>query len=191
LNVEFSGATPPEGAAPWVTITIDDGADAVGANGVRVTVTNGNLTDQEFVPALYLNLDPSLDPTDLSFTAVNTSAVASVSFLTGVDSFQADGDGKFDIHLVLPPPPGNFASKFTAGETLVFDLDLGAPLDAADFVFGSAPGGGQGTFFAAARVQGIGPDDEDSGWIGYVPEPGTVSLLGLGLAGLAVVRRRP
>jgi hypothetical protein len=188
LNFEFSGGTPPEGVAPWTTITIDDAADPGGANSVRVTIANVGITDQEFVSEVLLNLAPTLDPTLLAFTAVSTSAVSSVAFSTGVDAFQADGDGKFDIRFGLPPPPGDFAAKFTAGETLVFDLTYGSALSATDFDFGSAPGGGQGTFHAAAQVQGIGPSDADSGWIGPVPEPGLAWLLGLGA--VVVLKRR-
>jgi hypothetical protein len=190
LNFEFSNGTPPAGGTPWVTVTIDDTADAVGANGVRVTVSNVGLVDQEFVSEISLNLDPSLDPTDLTETAVNTSAVGSFSVSFGADAFQADGDGQFDILVTLPPPPGSFSAKFTAGETISFDLDLGAALSASDFDFPSASGGGQGTFNAAAHVQGIGEGEEDSGWIGPVPEPGTGFLLALGLAGLAGAGRK-
>jgi hypothetical protein len=191
LNFEFSNGTPPAGGTPWVTVTIDDATDAIGANGVRVTVSNVGLVGTEFVSEVSLNLDPALDPEDLTATGVNTSAVASISYLLGpADSHQADGDGKFDIMVVLPPPPGAFSAKFTAGETISFDLDLGAPLTAADFDFGSAPGGGQGTFKAAAHVQGIGEDGEDSGWIGPVPEPGAALLLALGLGGLVASRSR-
>ena len=190
LNFEFSNGTPPAGATPWVTITIDDAADAIGANGVRVTVSNVGLVGTEFVSEVSLNLDPLLDPTDLTETAVNTSAVGSFSVSFGADAFQADGDGQFDILVELPPPPGSFAAKFTAGETISFDLDLGAALSASDFDFPSAPGGGQGTFNAAAHVQGIGEDGEDSGWIGPVPEPATSLLLALGLAGLAASGRK-
>lgn len=188
LDVEFSGATPPAGATPWMTITIDDAADPGGANSVRVTISNVNLTGTEFVELVDLNFDPALDPTQLTFTAVNMSAVGSVSFLTGVDAFMADGDGNFDLMLDLPPPPGNFAAKFTAGETIVFDLTYTAAITANSFDFLSAAGGGQGSFLAAAHVKGIGAAGEDSGWIG-VPEPGTV-LLGLGMLGLLAFRGR-
>lgn len=190
LNFEFSGGVAPEGTAPWSTITIDDTADIGGANSVRITISNVNLTDAEFISGVYLNLDPGLDPTLLTFTSVNTSAVASVGFSTGVNAFQADGDGQFDILLALPPPPGAFAEKFTAGETLVFDLTYTSALVAANFDFGSAPGGGQGIYRAAASVQGIGPADEDSGWIGPVPEPGVVLLLAAGLLGLGATKRK-
>jgi len=191
LNFEFSNGTPPEGVAPWTTITIDDTADAGGANSVRVTISNPNLTGGEFVSEVSLNLDPLLDPTALTFSAVDTSAVASIGFDTGVDEFQADGDGKFDILFDLPPPPGAFPTKFTAGETISFDLTYTSALTADDFDFGSAPGGGQGTFHAAAHVQGIGPSDADSGWIGPVPEPGLALLLVAGaLAGVGIARRQ-
>lgn len=188
LNYEFSGASAPSGPTPWVTITIDDSFG--GPNDVRVTISNVNITGVEFVSEVSLNLDPTLDPTQLSFSAVNTSAVASVGFNTGVDAFQADGDGKFDILLSLPPPPGAFSAKFTAGESIVFDLSYTAPISAASFDFFSAPGGGAGSYHAAAHVQGIGEDGEESGWIGDgdAVEPSLLGLLALG--GLALLGRR-
>lgn len=191
LDVEFSGGTQPEGATPWTTITLDD---SVGPNVVRVTASNVNLTGTEAVTEFSLNLDPLLDPTQLALTVVNAAAVGgagNVGFFTGADAFQADGDGKFDILFDLPPPPGNFASRFTAGETLVFDLTL-TGITASSFDFTSATGGGQGIFHAAAHVQGIGEGGEDSGWIGdgEVPEAGTLGFLGLGLLALGIRRRR-
>jgi hypothetical protein len=197
LDVEFSNGTPPEGATPWTTITLDD---SVGPDVVRVTIANVNLTDNEAVTEFSLNFDPTLDPTQLTMTVVNAAAVGgagNVGFSTGVDAFQADGDGKFDILFDLPPPPGSFASRFSAGETLVFDINcLNASatclsgITAASFDFTSATGGGQGTFHAAAHVQGIGPEDADSGWIGDAPEAGTMGLLALGMAGILPLARR-
>jgi MYXO-CTERM domain-containing protein len=184
LDFEFSNASPPAGPTPWMTVSIDDSVG--GPNDVRITITNVNLTGVEFISEVTLNFDPALDPTQLSFSAVNTSAVASVSFNTGVDAFQSDGDGKFDIRLGLPTS-GN---RFTAGEALVFDLSYTAPITAASFDFFSAPGGGQGSFHAAAKVQGIGLDGEDSGWIGDgdAPEPAGLALAAAALA--LFVRRR-
>lgn len=189
LDFEFSNGTPPAGPTPWMTISIDDSVG--GPNDVRITITNVNLTGVEFISEVSLNFDPALDPTQLSFTAVNASAVASVGFNTGVDAFQADGDGKFDIRLDLPPPPGSFSAKFTAGETLVFDLGYTAPISASSFDFSSAPGGGQGSFHVAAHAQGIGAGGQDSGWIGDggdAPEPAGLALAAAALA--LFVRRR-
>jgi hypothetical protein len=44
LNFEFSGATPPEGAAPWVTLSFNK----IGTNQVRMTVSTSGLVEQEF-----------------------------------------------------------------------------------------------------------------------------------------------
>lgn len=184
LAVEFSNGTPPAGVGPWVTISIDDSVG--GPNDVRVTISNVNLTGVEFVPGVYLNFDPALDPTLLSFAAVSASAVGSWAFSTGADAFQADGDGKFDIALALPTS-GN---RFTAGESLVFDLSYTSAISAGSFDFLSAPGGGNGSYHVAAKVQGIGEDEEGSGWIGDVPEPALLGLLGAAAVALMGARQR-
>ncbi len=195
LDTEFSGATPPEGTAPWATATFDDSFG--GSSTVRLTMSAGGLFDKEFLSRWYFSFDPTLDPSKLSLTPVDITAVAlsGFSFSTGVDAFKADGDGLYDILFDFPPPPGKFTSKFTAGESLILDLTYVSPISASSFDFLSTPGGGHGPFKSAAHVQGIGPTDADSGWIApgdgvEVPEPTTLWLFGAALLAIGFVARR-
>lgn len=185
LNHEFSGGTAPEGTAPWVEVTVDDSFG--GANTVRLTISNSGLIGSENVMGAYLNFDPSLDPTLLSFSVVDNSDSVPNAINTGVDAFQADGDGVFDIEFDMPPAPGNEAALFTAGESIVYDVTYVSPITASSFDYPSVMGGGNGAYQAAAHIQRIGLASE-SGWIGPVPEPSTGLLLGIGL--IAATRRR-
>jgi hypothetical protein len=65
--------------------------------------------------------------------------------------------------------------------------------DAAIDTSGSNPENGKGDngiFTGVNALMANGDGNYDSGWIGVVPEPSTVSLLGLGLVGVASTRRR-
>jgi hypothetical protein len=188
LTVEFSGGTTPEGTSPFLTATFDDSVG--GPNDVQLTMSASGLVDQESVVLWFFNFNPALDPTQITFTPVNNAASVPNSISTGVNAFMADGDGNFDILFDFPPAPGNTAARFTAGETVVYDLTYISPIDASDFNFASEMGAGNGTYLSAAHVTRIGPNDDLSGFIGAVPEPATAMLFGLGLLGLGALGRR-
>ncbi len=186
LDTEFSGGTAPGGTAPWVVATFDDSFG--GANTVRLTMTTPQLAGSENVEGWYFNFDPLLDPTDLTFTAIDNTASVPNNILTGVDQFKADGDGLYDILFDFPPPPGSMGARFTAGETVIYDITYTSAIDVSSFDFFSTPDGGNGVFLSAAHVLQT-EDGSESGWIGVVPEPSTGLLVAVGLTALARRRR--
>ena len=188
LGTEYSGATAPAGPAPWGTATFDD--DTGNPNTVDLTLGAAGLVDVEFIDQWMFNFDPGLDPTLLTFAAVdNIDSVPTLSF--GTDLFMADGDGFFDIHFDFPPPPGTFPEKFTTGEQITYTLIYTSPIDVTSFDFLSTPppGGGPGPFRTAAQIQGIAPGGLESGWATEVPEPASALLLSPGLLALLALRR--
>jgi hypothetical protein len=187
LDVPFSGADQPAGTTPWITATFDDSFGD--ANTVRLILSATNLVLSESVTGWYFNFDPDLDPTQLTFNAVDNSDAVPNAINTGVDSFLANGDGMYDIQFDLPPPAGSFPARLTGGETIIYDVSYVSPITVASFDFFSAEGGGQGAFLSAAHIGGIGPAGDGSGWIG-VPEPSTALLFALGVMGLAISRGR-
>ena len=188
LSIEFSGATPPVGAAPWLNATFDD----EGSSGsVLLTLTTPGLTDIECVSNWMFNLDPSLDPTNLQFSApTKTGSFDDPLISTVVDNFKADGAGYFDIWFAFTTGGGSDLNKrFGVGDAVEYTItttETGASLTAESFDFLCTPAD-HGPFLTAAHVQSIG-GDEDSGWT-TAPEPATLSLLTIG-GGLLLIRRR-
>jgi hypothetical protein len=187
LSSEFSGAVAPDGPAPWATATFDDSFG--GANTVRITLDAHGLTDPESIEVWYFNFDPSLDAALLTFTAVDNSDAVPNGVFGSTDAFKADGDGLYDILFDLPPPPGSASARFTAGETITYDITYTAAISASSFDFLSTPDGGNGPFVTAAHIQSTGVGNEDSAWV-TVPEPANVLLFAMGLASAGLSRRR-
>jgi hypothetical protein len=155
-----------------------------------------NLVGTESITSWFFNF--SGDASMISFTEVDITDAAVNATLGMNDTYKADGDGFFDIKFDFAPPSGNLATRFTGGETIIYELTYVAPISAFDFNLFSAPGGGAGSYLSAAHVQSIddpafcGPDDPEcgSGWIGAVPVPAAVWLFGSGLLGLIGIARR-
>lgn len=200
LNYEYSNGTPPEGASPWITATFEDSPE--NEKYVRLTMTATNLVDQEFISGWWFNFRDDLDQFAdlLDYNPIDTSAVGGeIAFSSGENFDKAGPDGKFDLLFEFPTSNSENAWKrFTAGETVIVDLFLlSFDLSPSDFNFESDPGkeeGDKGPFFSAAHIQGIGEDNNLSGWIApateKVPESSTLLLVGVGLIGLAGFGRR-
>lgn len=183
MAIEFSGATAPAGAGPWMRFTIADTAP----DTVSVKIDNIGLVGTEFVSGAYLNLNPALNPASLNFSLpVQVGSFALPSIDKAVNAYKADGDGFFDIRF-------NFANansqRFGVGESVTYTVTGISGLNATDFDFLSVNGPpDKNGFPAAAHVLSIGLDGEDSGWVTVVPEPASMSLLALGM--LPLLRRR-
>ncbi|MEA1948164.1 MAG: hypothetical protein U9N83_12790, partial [Thermodesulfobacteriota bacterium] len=68
-------------------------------------------------------------------------------------------------------------------------IDVSA-IDVSSFNFYSAPDGGNGPYLSAAHIGGIGPTDDDSGWVTTVPDASIMWLLGSSLIVLGLFGRR-
>ena len=167
------GGTAPGSNPPWMVAEVQ----SLAPGRVRLSLSNSNLSGSENVDELYLNLNPSLDPTRLKFSLVGGSGgFDQPRILTGENQFKAGGDGRYDVEFLFAQG-GTAANRFGPGEELVCDISGLPTLTAADFAFLSMPVGGSRPLYAAAHVQRIGASSL-SGWLDatavtplVVPEP--------------------
>ena len=178
----FSGASP-SGPGPWLRIVFDDHGTA---GPLDFTLEAVGLTDPEFVSKLYFNLDPSLDPCDLSFSGLTkTGQFDDPKFSTGADKWNVAGSGRYDVELKFSTSgSGGGAKRFRPGEILNFTISGIPTLRAMSFDLDST-GGGNGAYPVAVHVQGINGNDSGGE---SAPDPATLCFLGGGV--LALVKRR-
>jgi hypothetical protein len=174
----FSGSSP-SAEPPWLSAAFQ----SVGEDHVRLTVTTLNLSGAENIKELYFNVNPALDPDELTvglFAGSGGFLLPRVAI--GPDRFKAGGDGLYDLKLQFAQGGGP-DTRFTTGDYFVCEF-YGVPgLAPTDFAFLSSPVGGEGQpLYAAAHVQRIGAES-CSGWLFAdapvpvpVPEPGPIML---------------
>ena len=177
---EYTGGDTPASDGPWLTATFDD-HDSDGP--VTLTIT-ADLSGAEFVTKVLFNLDPSLDPAQLVFSAPTKSgAFGDPVVSAGANAASAGGGSDFDLLIAFDhSPPGD---RFGGSESVTYAVSGIPGLRAASFGHLS-DGGGSGALPASAHIQGVGAAAQGSGWV-TVPEPGAALVLPLAAS---LLRRR-
>jgi len=185
LGTVFSSGSvsPANPGGPWLNYSLQD----FGANTVLFTLSaTTNMTDPEKIGSFYFNFDDALTVSDLGFSLLGTSGSFALPIITkGKNALKADGDGYYDLRLDFDVS-GGVASNFSAGDSLSYILTYAGAgtANTASFEYQSQPGGGEGTYFAAAHIQSTPAGGSGSAWLGAttvsyatIPEPSTATLL--------------
>jgi hypothetical protein len=209
-HIGATGLTGPSG--PWGSVTISD--SVIDPNRVDIALTLTPPAGFTGLDLFYLNLDlqPDIPPigTDpdflvktLNYLVPTTNAAGNIGGTLGTVGY-SDGTSQFAVNgflFDLTPNPTSTALTFTGSWALYIDntsplADTPVNLDVNMFLTPSAftaTGGQTIPMFAGYSTtpsSAGGPVFRAFASSTAVPEPGTLSLLGLGMLGLARARLR-
>jgi len=191
LDTPLARSAPASSGTPWLTATLAD----AGRDTVHLTLRAANLARGEYVSEWLMNLDPSLNPADLTVSVAHRwglFAIPKRAIGTGLEP--AAGGLQFDLGFGFTTTRGLFGlRRFTAGDEVTFAIRGPEGFDVADFLRSSEQGTA-GLFTTVACVEGLNPNLYEGGaaWIGDgtpVPEPATIVGASL-LVGILAFRER-
>jgi hypothetical protein len=182
----------PAAAAPWLLMSTTDTGTP---KEVSLTFSAINLTDPEYVR--YINADPSLDLTLLTFSLTSTTgSFTAPSIGKAHNGHIADSGGLYDIHLAFSNSnSGGGIERFTDNDSLTYTVSYSGAgaFDSSSFSFIGTPNEQTlyGPYYSAARILSTGVDTLGGAWVAPVPEPSATlySLMALGLT-LGLRRKR-
>lgn len=172
-----TGATPG-GASPWASLSVTDG----GLNTVNFVLTHSaSSTSGQFLTSLWLNMNPYPGSPAIveSSPKITGAAFANKSITNAGITFDAEVS-------FATSNSGGGVNRLKPGESVAWQI-TGAGLTAAAFATTS----GNSNVIAMIHVQGIGPNNNDSGKIiATVPEPTSMSALAAASCAMLARRRR-
>lgn len=179
----------PSGPAPWAKVTIENVGDEAGDafDDVKFTFELFLSGASEFVSQWKFNLDPTLDPENLSATYISGDQPDNADFVTNEDKIAAGPQGKADFEWRWPT--SNADDRFKGSEAVMYYVSYaGRDLTSADFEFFATKSDFANTL---ARVQGI-DSESGSAWIANNPEPSSavLAMFAVGILGLRSRRGR-
>jgi hypothetical protein len=183
--------TDPDASGPWLQMTTTD----TGTNQVSLTFSALALTAPEYVKWWYINVDPALDISLLSFS-VNfvIGDFVNPSIAQGQNDHNADSAGLYDVHFTFSESDRDGGiERFTNGDSLTYTVSYSGAgtFNSSSFSFLDTPNDqtAYGPYTTAALLQATGAGDAGGAWVAPIPEP-SVSLYSVLALGFAVGLRR-